>query len=80
MGLNNSIYKPSAAYGHFGRVPDEEVKGSFSWEKTDLVSKSLNPKSLIENIWKKKGRRLSYTKQKLVEDFLPNISLDNDKN
>ena len=28
---------------------------------------------------RKKGRRLSYTKQKLVEDFLPNISLDNDK-
>ena len=27
---------------------------------------------------RKKGRRLSYTKQKLVEDFLPNISLDND--
>ena len=39
LGLNNSIYKPSAAYGHFGREPDEEVKGSFSWEKTDLVSK-----------------------------------------
>ena len=39
LGLNNSIYKPSAAYGHFGRVPDEEVKGSFSWEKTDLASK-----------------------------------------
>ena len=39
LGLNNSIYKPSAAYGHFGRVPDEEVKGSFSLEKTDLVSK-----------------------------------------
>ena len=39
LGLTNSIYKPSAAYGHFGRVPDEEVKGSFSWEKTDLVSK-----------------------------------------
>ena len=39
LGLNNSIYKPSAAYGHFGRVPGEEVKGSFSWEKTDLVSK-----------------------------------------
>ena len=29
---------------------------------------------------RKKGRRLSYTKQKLVENFLPNISLDNDKN
>ena len=28
---------------------------------------------------RKKGRRLSYTKQKLVEDFLPNISLDNDE-
>ena len=39
LGLNNSIYEPSAAYGHFGRVPDEEVEGSFSWEKTDLVSK-----------------------------------------
>ncbi len=39
LGLNNSIYKPSAAYGHFGRVPDEEINGSFSWEKTDLVSK-----------------------------------------
>ena len=28
---------------------------------------------------RKKGRRLSCTKQKLVEDFLPSISLDNDK-
>ena len=28
---------------------------------------------------RKKGRRLSQTKQKLVEDFLPNISLDNDE-
>jgi len=28
---------------------------------------------------RKKGRRLSYIKQKLVEDFLPNISLDNDE-
>ena len=29
---------------------------------------------------RKKGRKLSFNKQKLVEDFLPNISLDNDKN
>ena len=29
---------------------------------------------------RKKGRRLSCNKQKLVENFLPNISLDNDKN
>ncbi len=28
---------------------------------------------------RKKGRRLSFTKQKLVEDFLPSISIDNDK-
>ena len=28
---------------------------------------------------RKKGRRLSYTKQKLLEEFLPNISLDNDE-
>tara|TARA_B100001996_G_scaffold352192_1_gene312736 strand:+ start:82 stop:1242 length:1161 start_codon:yes stop_codon:yes gene_type:complete len=39
LGLNNSIYTPSASYGHFGRMPDEIVKGSFSWEKTDLVDK-----------------------------------------
>ena len=39
LGLNNSIYTPSASYGHFGRIPDEIVKGSFSWEKTDLVDK-----------------------------------------
>ena len=29
---------------------------------------------------RKKGRRLSHNKQKLVENFLPNISLDNEKN
>ncbi len=35
LGLNNPIYARTAAYGHFGRKPDEE--GGFSWEKTDLV-------------------------------------------
>ncbi|MAC61317.1 MAG: methionine adenosyltransferase [SAR116 cluster bacterium] len=39
LGLNNSIYTPSASYGHFGRIPDEIVRGSFSWEKTDLIDK-----------------------------------------
>jgi S-adenosylmethionine synthetase len=39
LGLNNAIYTPSASYGHFGRIPDEIVKGSFTWEKTDLVDK-----------------------------------------
>ena len=39
LGLNNPIYRPSASYGHFGRTPDEILKGTFSWEKTDLAQK-----------------------------------------
>ncbi|MFC4669308.1 methionine adenosyltransferase [Seohaeicola nanhaiensis] len=35
LQLNRPIYQRTAAYGHFGREPDEE--GGFSWEKTDLV-------------------------------------------
>ena len=42
LALNNPIYVPSSSYGHFGRQPDEKVKGSFSWEKVDLVEKILN--------------------------------------
>ncbi len=37
LRLNNPIYVPTSAYGHFGRKPDELIKGSFTWEKTDLV-------------------------------------------
>ena len=33
LGLNKPIYEKTAAYGHFGRIPDDN--GSFSWEKTD---------------------------------------------
>ena len=36
LGLNKPIYEKSAAYGHFGRVPESD--GSFSWEKTDKAS------------------------------------------
>jgi S-adenosylmethionine synthetase len=36
LHLNRPIYVPTSAYGHFGREPDEE-KGTFTWEKTDLV-------------------------------------------
>jgi S-adenosylmethionine synthetase len=36
LHLNRPIYAPTSAYGHFGRVPDEE-KGTFTWERTDLV-------------------------------------------
>ena len=37
LKLNNPIYVPTSSYGHFGRKPDEILKGSFTWEKTDLV-------------------------------------------
>ena len=33
LQLNKPIYKKSASYGHFGRVPEND--GSFSWEKID---------------------------------------------
>jgi S-adenosylmethionine synthetase len=36
LHLNRPIYVPTSAYGHFGRVPDDE-KGTFTWERTDLV-------------------------------------------
>ena len=35
LKLNKPIYQRTAAYGHFGRSPDDD--GGFSWEKTDLV-------------------------------------------
>ena len=33
LSLNKAIYEKTAAYGHFGRDPEEN--GAFSWEKTD---------------------------------------------
>ncbi|MBC7740377.1 MAG: methionine adenosyltransferase [Candidatus Saccharibacteria bacterium] len=36
LDLNKPIYAKTSAYGHFGRKPGRD--GSFSWEKTDLVS------------------------------------------
>jgi S-adenosylmethionine synthetase len=35
LGLNKPIYARTAAYGHFGRQPDNE--GGFSWERDDLA-------------------------------------------
>jgi len=35
LSLNRPIFERTAAYGHFGRVPD--IDGGFSWERTDLV-------------------------------------------
>ena len=33
LGLNKPIYEKTAAYGHFGRTPEND--GAFSWEKID---------------------------------------------
>ena len=35
LSLNRPIYSRTAAYGHFGRMPDAD--GGFSWERTDLA-------------------------------------------
>ena len=35
LGLNRPIYERTAAYGHFGRTPEDD--GGFSWERTDLA-------------------------------------------
>jgi S-adenosylmethionine synthetase len=35
LGLLKPIYRPTAAYGHFGREAGKD--GSFSWERTDKV-------------------------------------------
>ena len=35
LGLGRPIYERTAAYGHFGRQPDND--GGFSWERTDLL-------------------------------------------
>jgi S-adenosylmethionine synthetase len=36
LGLNKPIYRPTAAYGHFGRKAEGDL---FPWERTDLVEK-----------------------------------------
>jgi S-adenosylmethionine synthetase len=36
LELNRPIYARTAAYGHFGRAPDND--GGFSWEKIDLAT------------------------------------------
>jgi S-adenosylmethionine synthetase len=35
LGLSKPIYQRTAAYGHFGRAPEDD--GGFSWERLDLV-------------------------------------------
>jgi S-adenosylmethionine synthetase len=35
LGMNKPIYQRTAAYGHFGRAPEDD--GGFSWERIDLA-------------------------------------------
>ncbi|TWE12535.1 methionine adenosyltransferase [Rudaeicoccus suwonensis] len=37
LDLLRPIYKPTAAYGHFGRTRAEGVENAFTWERTDKV-------------------------------------------
>jgi len=39
LKLNKPIYRRTAAYGHFGRAPEDD--GGFSWERTDLAKEIL---------------------------------------
>ena len=41
LGLNQPIYTPTAAYGHFGRRAGEAGAGTFSWEALDLTDNLL---------------------------------------
>ncbi len=42
LRLDRPIYARTAAYGHFGRPPEDD--GGFSWERTDLAD------SIVENL------------------------------
>ncbi len=39
LQLNQPIFVPTSAYGHFGREAGEAGPGSFSWETLDLAKK-----------------------------------------
>ena len=41
LDLKRPIYRPTAAYGHFGRAPEE---GLFTWEKTDRAADLKRPR------------------------------------
>jgi S-adenosylmethionine synthetase len=44
LGLKRPIYRPTAAYGHFGRPPEGEF---FTWERTDQVEALRRAASLV---------------------------------
>src|SRR6478735_6886156 len=42
LDLLRPIYKPTAAYGHFGRTKADGVENPFTWERTDRVEALRN--------------------------------------
>jgi S-adenosylmethionine synthetase len=54
LKLRRPVYRPTAAYGHFGRTED-----SFTWEKTDKAAalrKEVGSSSVHSN-----GKELAYS-------------------
>ena len=37
LDLLRPMYRPTAAYGHFGRTMAADVPNAFTWERTDRV-------------------------------------------
>ena len=42
LDLLRPIYRPTAAYGHFGRTKADGVENPFTWERTDRVEALRN--------------------------------------
>jgi S-adenosylmethionine synthetase len=62
LDLLRPIYRPTAAYGHFGRNPaKEDVKNGFTWERTDraeeLRDRLLKGKAKTETNGHKNGKK-----------------------
>lgn len=48
LQLNRPIYERTAAYGHFGRKPEDD--GAFSWEQTDLAEELRSVFGVTEDV------------------------------
>ncbi|RCL02852.1 MAG: S-adenosylmethionine synthetase [Candidatus Tokpelaia sp. JSC189] len=85
LKLNKPIYAKTAAYGHFGRKPGRD--GSFSWEKTNLVTALKTTIEELEMIkmhtgreraffGRRKGKPLHPHQRTLHAILLPNLRID----
>ena len=80
LNLHKPIYK-SAAYGHFGREPNND--GSFSWEKTDiankfkfLLTKEINVQKYYRYRGRKTSKKISKANLNLLKNFYEDYSYD----